>query len=268
VVLVISGSGTEDRDGNQPPDPERTDLYKMLAAALREQAGVATLRYDDQGIGESTSAAPAKVEDFRFDMEVTDAAHWVSLLRKDVRFSKVILAGHSQGSLTAILAARQAPIDGWISLAGAGRPVGRLIHDQLAPSLTADQIADLDAAIAKLEQGELAGQLSPPLDQYLPVEYQPYLISWMKYDPKQEVASLAAPGIVVQGTTDHQVSTLDAELLVEGKPDATLAIIENMCHPLKEASNDPTEQHAAYTDPSVPLATGLMPPLVQFLSGM
>jgi len=266
VIVLISGSGSTDRDGNVPGDPDRTDVYKMLAAALRADAHVATLRYDDHGIGASTSGAPANVEDFRFDIEIADAARWITQLRADPRFSKVILAGHSQGSLTAILAAKTAPIDAWISLAGAGRPAGRLIHDQLAPKLTPELLAELDAAIAKLEQGELAGKLSSPLDQVLPMVVQPYLISWMKYDPKTEVAALEVPGVVVQGLTDRQVSTLDAELLVEGKPDAKLVLVENMSHPLKQASADSAEQHAAYSDPSVPLATGLMPALVEFLA--
>ncbi len=267
VVLVISGSGSNDRDGNVPGSAKRTDTYKLFAEAVREQAGAATLRYDDHGIGASVSAAPA-IEDFRFETEVQDAARWIALLRSDPRFSRVVVAGHSQGSLTAILAAQEAPIDGFISLAGAGRPAGALLHEQLAPKLTPALLAELDAAIAKLEAGELAGPLSPPLDQILPVSAQPYFISWLAYDPKQEIATLTAPALLVQGTTDIQVSVMDAELLKEGKPDASLALIDDMCHPLKQATSSASDQQAAYSDPSVPLAAGLMPPVADFLHGV
>jgi uncharacterized protein len=268
VVLILSGSGTSDRDGNTPGDPNRTDLYKLLGEALRDQAHVATLRYDDHGLGASASALPADVTDFRFETEVKDAGRFVDLMRSDSRFSKVVVAGHSQGSLTGILAAKSSPIDGLISLAGAGRPAGELLHDQLASKLTPALLAELDAAIAKLEAGELAGPLTPPLDQILPEYVQPYVISWFKYDPEQEIGTLQAPTLLVQGKTDTQVSVEDAELLQQGKPDATLALIDDMCHPLKQANLDPNEQKAAYTDPTVPLAAGLMPPLVEFMAGL
>lgn len=265
VVLIVSGSGSTNRDGNVPGETGKTDVYRMVAEALRNEAGVATLRYDDEGIGASTSGAPSDVEDFRFDMEIADVAAWVKQLRGDSRFSHVVVAGHSQGSLTAILAAKTEPIDGWISLAGAGRPAGDLLHEQLSDDLTPAQLAELDAAIEKMENGELPGPVNPPLDQIIPPIVQPYLISWLKYDPKVEVASLTAPGIILQGTTDRQVKVLDAELLHEGKADAELVVVEDMCHPLKQATDAAGEQQAAYTDPTVPLATGLIPPITTFL---
>lgn len=268
VVLILSGSGSTDRDGNTPGSPQRTDVYSLLGQALRDQAGVATLRYDDHGIGASTSGAPQKVEDFSFETEVEDASRWIERLRSDPRFDRVVVAGHSQGSLTAILAGKKTPIDGFISLAGAGRRAGELLHDQLKPKLTPAQLAELDAAIDKLEAGELTGPLASPLDQILPANVQPYLISWFAHDPKPVIATVTVPTLLVQGKTDVQVSLLDASLLHEAKPDATLALIDDMSHPLKQATSDPSEQKAAYGDPSVPLAVGLMPPIKGFLASL
>jgi uncharacterized protein len=258
VVLILSGSGSGDRNGDEP------QMYRMLAEALLAE-GIASLRYDDHGVDGSFDAAPP-VEDFRFDLEIADAARWITLLRDDARLGPVVVAGHSQGSLTGILAARAAPIDALISLAGAGRPVGRLMHDQLAPALTAEQLAALDEAIAKLEAGEIAGPLPPPLDQLFPVEVQPYLISWMKFDPSVEIARLHAPAFIVQGLVDTQVKVIDAGALRRGKPDAEFLLIPDMCHVLKQADGSEASQHAAYTDPSVPLAPDLVPALAAFVT--
>lgn len=265
VVLLVSGSGSTDRDGNAPGDTAKPAIYRVLAESLRD-AGVAVLRYDDPGVGKSVSGAPTKNADFRYEMEVDDEALFVGALRNDARFGAVIAAGHSQGSLTAILAAQKQPIDGFVSLAGAGRPVGRLLHEQLAPKLTADQLAKLDAAIAKLEEGELAGPMDPPLDAILPVDIQPYMISWMKYDPKAEIAKLRAPALLLQGRMDLQVTELDATLLAQGKPDAKLVLVDDMGHMLRKVpSKDAFAQQASYTQP-LPIHPDALAAITEFVA--
>src|SRR5206468_837925 len=82
---------------------------------------------------------------------------------------------------------------------------------------------------------------------------QPYLSSWMKHDPAQELATLSAPTLLVQGTTDTQVSVEDAKLLALAKPDATLVIVEEMMHELKQATSDKASQQLAHTDRSLPI---------------
>ena len=54
-VVLIAGSGPTDRDGNNPLVPERIDLLRQVAERLAE-AGIASLRYDKRGIGQSTRA--------------------------------------------------------------------------------------------------------------------------------------------------------------------------------------------------------------------
>ncbi|MEO2021940.1 MAG: alpha/beta fold hydrolase, partial [Pirellulaceae bacterium] len=103
VVLIVSGSGPNDRDGNQAA--LKSDYLKKLAAGLTEQ-GFAVLRYDKRGSGKS-EVGDAPLETFRFDVFVDDAVGWVAMLRKDQRFSGVAILGHSQGSLVAMLAAQQ-----------------------------------------------------------------------------------------------------------------------------------------------------------------
>jgi len=265
VVLMISGSASQDRDGDSPGSPSPIQLTRVLGEALRTQADVATLRYDDPGVGGSATAIPANLEEFLFDHEIESASAFIEVVRADRRFSSVIVAGHSMGSLVGIVADQTTPIDGFISLAGAGRLVSDLLREQLSDDLTPAQYQELDEALKQLEAGELAGPVNPPLDQIIPPVYQPYFISWLQYHPAEEIAAMTAPALIVQGRTDIQVTVGDAEALAAAKPDATLVLVDDMAHTLKQATSSNADQNAAYTDPNVPLAAGLMPPIVTFL---
>src|SRR5262245_27814461 len=117
VALIIAGSGPTDRDGNTSALPGKNDAYKLLAAGLAN-GGIASVRYDKRGIGESQAAASGGEAALRFDMYIDDAAAWVDQLRRDARFSKVIVVGHSEGSLLGMIAARKAKADGFVSIAG------------------------------------------------------------------------------------------------------------------------------------------------------
>jgi len=266
VVVILSGSGPQDRNGDTPGETDKTDMYELLARGLVEK-GYATLRFDDPGVAKSKTALPLDESKIVYEMEVDAASKWTPLLRADARFGKIVAAGHSQGSLTAILLAERGAADEVISLAGAGRPIDVVLREQLAPKLTDDQLAKLDAALAKMKAGELAGPQDPPLDVLLRPSVQPYMISWMKYDPKAEIAKVTVPTLLVQGKTDVQVTVLDANLLAEGKPDATLDFIDDMCHVLKEApKKDASAQTAQYSDPSLPIHPALVPDIAAFLS--
>ena len=105
VVVFIAGSGPTDRDGNQPR--LKNDSLKLLGQGLATR-GVAVLRYDRRGIGESRKTAPKEI-DLTIDLLADDVAEWVKLLRKDKRFSRVGIVGHSEGALIGTLAARSAP---------------------------------------------------------------------------------------------------------------------------------------------------------------
>jgi fermentation-respiration switch protein FrsA (DUF1100 family) len=94
---------------------------------------------------------------------------------------------------------------------------------------------------------------------------QPFLMSCLKYDPVKEITDLRIPILIVQGTTDLQVSMDDAKML-SAKDGASLLVIDNMNHVLKEAPGKSiAEQAKAYSDPSLPLAVGLTSNIVEFI---
>jgi uncharacterized protein len=268
VVLIIAGSGPTDRDGNSPVPVApgktlHTDSYELLAQALAEQ-GIASVRYDKRGVGASAKAMSGmKEDDFRFDMGVDDAAAWIRMLRADPRFSKVVVVGHSEGSLVGMVAAQRAQADGFISLEGAGRPAADIIREQLTAAGVPP--AMFQSILDSLAAGRTVANTPPALASLFRPSVQPYMISWFKYDPAAELKKLPYATLVIQGTHDAQVSAKDAALLAAA-PGAKLVTIDGMTHVLKPGPADKAAQIATvYTDPTIPIAPDLVTEIVAYV---
>lgn len=264
VALLIAGSGPTDRDGNSAALPGQNNSLKLLAEGLAER-GIASLRYDKRGIAESAPAAPNEA-DLRFEHYAEDAAAWVQQLRDDERFTSVTVIGHSEGSLIGMRAAHEA--DAFVSIAGIARPASAVLRDQLRPQLPPALWDESERILAILEAGNTAEDVPQPLFALYRPSVQPYLISWLRYDPAQELARLDVPILIVQGTTDIQVSTGEAHTLHEAAPEAEMLMIEGMNHILKDVPPDPAQQQASYSDPSLPLAEGLVERIARFIAGV
>lgn len=266
VVLLLAGSGPTDRDGNSPLLAGKNNGLKYLAGALAER-GIASARYDKRGIGASTGFA-IREADLRFDDYVGDAAAWIRALKGDHRFSSVTVAGHSEGALVGMLAAASAGADGYVSIAGAGRPIAEVLHEQLARQLAPDLLREADTVMARLGRGERDDSVPPRLWMLFRASVQGYLISWMKHDPARDLAALTVPVLIVQGTTDIQVDTTDARRLAAGDRAAQLLLIPGMNHVLKMVPADPAKQAASYGDPSLPVAPALVDGIVGLVQGL
>lgn len=259
VALIHAGSGPTDRDGNNPV--MQNNSLRMLAHALA-QAGIASLRFDKRGLGESKGAAIAEA-DLRFEDLVQDAAGWLDLLAKDPRFSQRFLIGHSEGSLIGMMAAA-GRADAFVSLAGPGRPAAQVLKEQFAaqPPMVRDAA---NGILDSLEAGHAVRQVPPYLVSIFRPSIQPYISSWFKYDPAKELAKLTIPILVVQGTSDIQVSVDDARRLHNGNPTARLQLMDGMNHVLKSyAGNNRQENLATYSKPQLPLHPELVTAIVAF----
>ncbi len=260
VALIIAGSGPTDRNGNNPMMTNNS--LKMIATGLANQ-GIASLRYDKRGIAASKDAR-SNENDMRFEMYVLDAIAWVKLLKNDKSFNEVVVIGHSEGSLIGMIASRDANVDKFISLEGAGLPADKIIREQLTnqpPVVLAQSTPILD----ELVKGNTVENVPPMLNALFRPSVQPYMISWFKYDPQKEIAKLTKPVLIVQGTTDIQVSVSDADSLYAAKPDAKLAIIQGMNHILKNADADRTKNMLTYRDPNLPLSEELIKTMGDFI---
>src|ERR1700737_5168427 len=134
VALLIAGSGSTDHDGNGPQAKPAT--LKKLAEQLAARK-IATLRYDKRGAG-GWKPEFGKPQDFRFKNYVDDAVALTNHLRDSGKFSKLVLIGHSEGGLVAILTARRTPVDALGLLTTTARRQGDLLKAQLEGTVPAE----------------------------------------------------------------------------------------------------------------------------------
>lgn len=266
VVVIVAGSGPTDADGNSALVPGRNDSLKLLAEGLA-RSGVASLRFDKRGVGRSARAAIPE-EALRFETYVGDVQAWLDDLTRVKRFSRIYLAGHSEGALVALSAAHGYDLAGLITVAGPGRPADVLLREQLKRHLPADSPLEEDAVaiLDRLAAGDPVDDVPEPLRGVFRRSLQPYLMSVFDVEPQQLVASVDTPVLIVQGTTDLQVTPDDAENLAAARPDASVQLLPGMNHLLKPAELGPLQgQWHTYVDPSVPLANGLVEAVVAFI---
>lgn len=261
VALIIAGSGPTDRDGNSAVIPGKNNSLRLLAEGLASH-GVASLRYDKRGVGAS-AAAGGNEEELTFDDFVGDAVGWLEQLQGGDRFSQVVVVGHSEGSLIGMLPAERANAHAFVSLAGPGQNAADILLAQLAAQLPPPLLDESRTVVQELREGREVPDVSPVLLALFRPSVQPYLISWFRYDPARVLERLTMPVLIIQGTTDAQVTVDQAERLAAAKPDAEVAIIEGMNHVLKRVPAG--RQDPSYGDPSLPLASGLVETISSFL---
>ena len=261
IVIFVSGSGPTDRDGNSLMLPGKNNSLKQLAEALAEN-GIASLRYDKRMIGQSQGSMTEK--DLRFEIYIDDLVKWVAYLR-DKGYKSITIAGHSEGSLIGMIAAKKANADKFISLVGVGTNASQTIIEQInkqAPQFAAETQAILDS----LNAGKTVDNVNPMLAALFRPGVQPYLISWFKYDPRVEIAKLEIPVLIINGTEDIQVPIHNADELNSANPKSRLLIIENMNHVLKEIpAGDQAANMAAYKSLDYDLPDQLINSMVEFI---
>ena len=232
AVLLISGSGLQDRDqalfGHKP--------FWVLADHL-SRAGVAVLRVDDAGAGESTPHPnPPTTLDF-----VDDANAAVDFLMADSRIGTVGLIGHSEGGLIApLLASRRDDLGFIVLLAAPGVPGVELMRrqnerifaaaglrgkhrdrllalvDQLfAVLMSSSPEAEVKKQVEEIVRGQLAANGVPRAkqrdDQVGAAAAQamtPWLRYFLRHDPRPALLLTRVPVLALNGDLDVQV---DAE---------------------------------------------------------
>ena len=265
VVLLIAGSGPTDRDCNSAYGL-KTNAFKMLTDSLVAK-GIAVTRYDKRGSGTNLQAAikAIKPEEHRFEFYVSDAVGFIRQLQADKRFSTVVVAGHSEGSLVGMLAATQTKAGKFISIAGAGRNIADVMKEQFRAG-TSDTLRSVAFTILdSLRAGHTVQQVNPFLMSIFNPKTQPALISWMKYDPAVEIKRYVGPVLLINGKHDIQVAVSEAERLKAARPDAILKLFGEMSHILKNAPADRTANIKTYNDPTLPLTPGLAGVIVAFV---
>jgi len=280
VVLLVAGEGPIDRDGNNYAVPGRSDSLKALAEALAD-LGIASLRYDKRGAGESYALVGA--EDYLvYADHVDDAADALRELASSGRFGRLIALGHGSGGLVAAAAmAAFRSGGGSDGDGGAGPASGRGMDCRLVLVGTSAD-SPLEAARAMVEtlpaprrdEGRrivaslAAGRIFPApsafFADYFHLDVQPYLISSYRFDLAAELAKAGCPLLCARGSKDPSVTAADSRRIAAMRPDARLAHVEGMGRALKELGEDPEEDYRSFVDPLMPLARGLGPIVAAF----
>lgn len=263
AVLLIAGSGPTDRNGNTPLLPGGNNSLLQLADSLAAH-GIASLRYDKRGVGKSKLTGNASVSAMTIQDIAADAEILFNLLRQR-GYNRILIAGHSEGSLIGLLIANKVKADGFISLAGAGRKAGILLKEQTKSQFPDKLFQEFTQALDSLENGLRVKKVNPALLSLLAPVVQPYLQSWLPLDPAALIANLSCPALIVQGTKDLQVTQADAQALHAANPAAKLLLVDDMNHVLKIVrENDRAANSKAYTDPSLPLPADLITAIATF----
>ncbi len=267
LVLIISGSGPTDRNGNNPL--MKNNSLKMLAQALAKHK-IATFRFDKRGIAKSKNAAVNESE-LRFDTYVNDVIEWFKFLQKTTAAKRIFIAGHSEGSLVGMIAANRLlqqdiPVAGFISLSGAGKPAGELLKEQLRANIPDSVLLQKSMEyIQRLDSGKTIADPEKSLYAIFRPSVQPYLISWFRYRPQEEIKKLSIPVLIIQGNADLQVPVSDAKLLAAANPQAQLVIIDKMNHLLKPVSSV-EENQASYRNPDLKISKEAVTEIIEFIS--
>jgi pimeloyl-ACP methyl ester carboxylesterase len=263
LAIIIAGSGPTDRNGNSTLSAA-TNEYQMLAFSLDSQ-NIATFRYDKRGIAKSAYER-MKEGGLVFEDYVKDAEKIYDYLHDSLGFKNIYFIGHSEGSLIAMLASEKKNVSGYISVAGAGRPIDEILTEQMQKQPLPDSVKQqIPVIFNQLKKGKEVDQVPSDLDMLFRKSIQPYIISWMKFSPQKEIKKLSCPILILQGGCDIQVTELDANNLHEANKKSTLDIIPTMSHTLKNAGKDCVDENKTYTDGAMPLDGALVKDIVGFI---
>ncbi len=260
LIIFIMDAGAINRDGNDRMS--KNDTFKQLSHELA-RSGVATYRYDKRlfkmdGLG-------IKEHEISFDHYIEDAISIINYFKKNGNYSRIVIAGHGQGSLVSIMAATRSSIDGLISIAGNAQSIDQVIIEQIAKQAPG---LDKSASVAfeQLKKNGRAAGYDPALESIFRYNQQSFMKSWIQYDPSKEISKLEIPILIMQGDKDIQVELAQAEKLKESAPQAEYLIVTNMNHILKEIKGGRLENHKSYNEPTRKIMPEVLTSITNFVS--
>ncbi|MFB9054133.1 alpha/beta hydrolase family protein [Formosa undariae] len=279
VVILITGSGPQNRDeellGHKP--------FLIISDYLTKN-GIAVLRYDDRGIGQSTGDfETATSADFATDVE---SAMTYLKTRKEINKNKIGLVGHSEGGLIApMVASKSKDVNFIVLLAGTGIQGDKLLLLQQALIAKANGVpqTDINESIqtnSKLfemvvksdDNSKLKADLTDKLNELLKntpsteipggmkkeafISMQvnqissPWMVYFMKFNPSTILEQVTCPILAVNGEKDLQVpskenlSAIKKALTKGGNLNVTTKEFPNLNHLFQECETGSPNEYA------------------------
>jgi dienelactone hydrolase len=239
VVVTSTGSGAQTRDSPFPfPNLKTFRPFRQIAESLASR-GIAVLRVDDRGVGDSTgldTLDTATTLDFADDVRAQVA---YLRTRREIDAGRIAILGHSEGGIIAPLVAASDPqIAAIVLLAGTGKRGDEIILYQM------NRPVEINAAMPEEEKAKARAEnqkiIRMALDgsdpSKLPMLLRfPWTKAFMLYDPIPTIRKVRQPILILQGALDQQVTADQAELLAKaargaGNMDVTVRVFPNLNH--------------------------------------
>lgn len=286
VVILISGSGPQDRDetfmGHKP--------FLVLADHLTKQ-GIGVLRFDDRGQGESTGDfGNATTEDFSKDV-LSAIAYLKS--RKEIDKKNIGLIGHSEGGIIAPLAANNSKDVAFMVLLASTGISGTELSVMQSKTLREFPVKDEEAyekntrkAIAIVtsnkSESEIKAELTTHYNDFLrPIlsglnvpekninafitsqvntSIKPWSRYFLQYNPADEIEKLQIPVLSLNGSKDTQVNAkinqngIREALIKGGNKDYKILELENLNHFFQECETGKMDEYRKIEQTFSPIA--------------
>ena len=289
VVILISGSGPQNRNeevfGHKP--------FLIISDHLTKN-GIAVLRYDDRGVGNSTGDFKVATS-MDFSSDVESAIDYLKT-RKEINKAKIGLIGHSEGGIIApMVAAKSNDVNFIVLLAGTGIRGDKLLL--LQQELIAKAYGASDTAIQKSKEinstifeividskdmQSLKTDLTNYLRKFLEnssdnavpegmsvddfVAQQvtqistPWMEHFIKYDPSHDLEKVSCAVLAVNGQKDLQVppkenlTAISEALKKGGNGDVTIKEFPNLNHLFQECITGSPNEYATIEQTFSPTA--------------
>lgn len=279
AVILISGSGSEDRD-------ETVYWHRpfLILADWLTRRGVAVLRVDDRGVGGSTgSTSQATSRDFARD--VLAGVEYLKT-RDEIDPNRIGLIGHSEGGIIAPMAAVDSNDVAFIVLmAGPGVTGEQILMEQFVDLLKAagisqavidvaarrqERILDVvkneaDPNVANARLRAIIAEYSPSLSkQQMDAQLQQVTSPWYRffvtYDPREMLRKVRCPVLAINGSLDLQVSAranlpaVEQALREGGNSDFAVQELPGLNHLFQTATTGGTAEYARTEETMAPSA--------------
>lgn len=291
AALILAGSGPTDRNGNSPAIPGDVGTLRHFAATLAA-AGVVSLRYDKLASGATgLGSYAAHPGDIGFGVFVDEARAGYNLLaaRAEVDPARIMLFGHSEGGLIALVLAQHLQPAGPAALALAAPLSVRYldllrgqINGQYAAAVAMGQLSqdaadtvarELDEIVAALRTtGRLPNGITTPGLLRLFAGTTAFLVEADRHDPRAIAAQLppTLPVLIMRGQKDEQVAQADVQALVAAFQTAGNAGIEydelpDVDHVFKVVAGTPNPAQD-YGNPDLPFSDEAEQDLARFVA--
>ena len=276
VLIMVTGSGQENRD----EEIYEHRPFAVIADAFA-RAGIATLRYDDRGVGGSTGdVLNATTVDFK-----NDALAGIKLLRE--RFDMVGVIGHSEGGLIALMLAAEKEADFIVSLAGVAvsgiditvRQSRHALEEAGYEKTVIDTYckAIREACEVRVHGGRMPFPDELNLPDELKQNYQavlvqiqtPWMIKFLSLDIRPLLGDITCPVLALNGTKDIQVDyESNLEALREGLPRSEknrIEAIEGVNHLFQHCTTGALSEYRLIEETISPAVLDMM---VQWIKGI